>query len=215
MSALLDPRYFPSLAELPTDHTEYGGDSPGHHWCFMAQITEDDFATRRGFRHWVTVRDRDGASSEVRFHLDEEDILDTTHLKKGNTLFVRYACFHRFMDGSIGLRIEEPTFVYVVPSSLSSILEAQRSVTVTQEPGAATTRQCRGCLKPSVNRCAKCKQVHYCSKECQTTDWKEHRPICRILGQLAPVMDLDYRAYHGGIVGTPIRHGGQEGLKKP
>lgn len=212
MSALLDPRYFPSLAQLPTDDTEFGEETPEHHWCYMAEITEDKLATHRSFRHWVTVQDRDGASSEVRFYLDEKDILDTTHLKKGNTIFVRYAYFHRFMDGSFGLRIEEPTYVYVVPSTLSSILEAQRSVA--QAPGTAT-RHCLGCQKPSVSRCAKCKQAHYCSKECQTTDWKEHRPTCRILGQLDPVMDLDYRASRGGMIGPPIRHGGQVGLKRP
>jgi hypothetical protein len=34
-------------------------------------------------------------------------------------------------------------------------------------------------------RCARCKIVHYCSKECQVRDWKlRHRKVCKSLGTL-------------------------------
>mmetsp|Transcript_41574 Transcript_41574/g.100123 ORF Transcript_41574/g.100123 Transcript_41574/m.100123 type:complete len:481 (+) Transcript_41574:1-1443(+) len=37
--------------------------------------------------------------------------------------------------------------------------------------------QCRNDSKKLL-ACAGCKQVHYCSKECQREHWKEHKPIC-------------------------------------
>lgn len=30
----------------------------------------------------------------------------------------------------------------------------------------------------SLLRCAKCKKVLYCGKECQAADWKAHKPFC-------------------------------------
>lgn len=39
---------------------------------------------------------------------------------------------------------------------------------------------CAACYKPATLRCARCKAVWYCSKECQTRDWKlGHRALCR------------------------------------
>lgn len=39
---------------------------------------------------------------------------------------------------------------------------------------------CAACFKPATLRCARCKAVWYCSKECQTRDWKlGHRALCR------------------------------------
>ncbi|KAF7325536.1 SET domain-containing protein [Mycena kentingensis (nom. inval.)] len=43
---------------------------------------------------------------------------------------------------------------------------------------------CRGCHKPhprsELKRCARCKDVWYCSSECQTRDWKEHKRTCNL-----------------------------------
>lgn len=38
--------------------------------------------------------------------------------------------------------------------------------------------KCRVCAKESIAFCAKCKRVAYCSKECQTKSWKEHKKHC-------------------------------------
>ena len=32
--------------------------------------------------------------------------------------------------------------------------------------------------KPSMQRCARCNTIYYCSKECQRQDWKEHKQEC-------------------------------------
>ena len=47
---------------------------------------------------------------------------------------------------------------------------------------------CLGCgqaIPPEIDlRCSKCKNICYCSKECQVTDWKSHKPICKIHREL-------------------------------
>ncbi|KAG6549217.1 hypothetical protein Mapa_009203 [Marchantia paleacea] len=43
-------------------------------------------------------------------------------------------------------------------------------------------RCCALCGKEGVkNRCSVCVQVYYCDRECQVSDWKTHRPICKVL----------------------------------
>ena len=36
-----------------------------------------------------------------------------------------------------------------------------------------------------LKKCSKCKVVAYCSRECQTMDWKRHKPVCGIEAQPA------------------------------
>ncbi|XP_038047660.1 uncharacterized protein LOC119721773 [Patiria miniata] len=42
-------------------------------------------------------------------------------------------------------------------------------------------RQCGNCGKTATNmkECASCSNAWYCSKECQLTDWKSHKPSCK------------------------------------
>ena len=48
----------------------------------------------------------------------------------------------------------------------------------------ATTARCANCAKlqsdsgVNLKRCAKCQTTHYCSRECQKTNWKAHKKIC-------------------------------------
>jgi len=41
--------------------------------------------------------------------------------------------------------------------------------------------KCYHCSKPMLSRkrCAKCKSVYYCSKECQLNHWPSHRGVCK------------------------------------
>ena len=37
---------------------------------------------------------------------------------------------------------------------------------------------CACCLQNASKVCGACRSVHFCSKECQRTHWKTHKPIC-------------------------------------
>jgi hypothetical protein len=50
--------------------------------------------------------------------------------------------------------------------------------------------------------CAKCKRVHYCSRECQLLNWKHHRTICLDDKQLYDRVDAFLQKING------IRHNG-------
>ena len=40
-------------------------------------------------------------------------------------------------------------------------------------------KPCGHCGKPEgKQRCSRCKVVYYCGRECQNTDWKEHKKTC-------------------------------------
>ena len=42
---------------------------------------------------------------------------------------------------------------------------------------------CRNLSKESMKQCAGCNCAHYCSVDCQESDWLEHKQICKQLSQ--------------------------------
>lgn len=40
---------------------------------------------------------------------------------------------------------------------------------------------CEACDKTGINACGKCLKTLYCSKECQISDWNEHRKYCSLI----------------------------------
>ncbi|CBZ54088.1 putative zinc finger MYND domain-containing protein [Neospora caninum Liverpool] len=44
---------------------------------------------------------------------------------------------------------------------------------------SVTSRRCRTCGRHADQRCAKCKVEWYCSRECQISDWRSHKEVCR------------------------------------
>lgn len=41
------------------------------------------------------------------------------------------------------------------------------------------TMLCRACDENASNKCSNCKQVWYCGRECQKSDWKTHKKNCK------------------------------------
>lgn len=47
--------------------------------------------------------------------------------------------------------------------------------------GEEKVHKCGGCQKVAKKKCANCKQVHYCSRECQLKDWPSHKDSCKAI----------------------------------
>jgi len=44
--------------------------------------------------------------------------------------------------------------------------------------------KCASCGDPATQRCSKCKEEWYCSRECQLKRWKDHKKICAMVSDL-------------------------------
>ena len=51
--------------------------------------------------------------------------------------------------------------------------------------------KCALCNCEATSTCSKCKSTHYCSRNCQKSDWKNHKKTCNpVLGQIqTPVVE--------------------------
>ncbi|RSL99565.1 hypothetical protein CEP52_009682 [Fusarium oligoseptatum] len=62
---------------------------------------------------------------------------------------------------------------------------------------------CNKCNKSgsevSLKHCAKCKQTHYCSRECQKADWKAHKKVCSKQAGSAPAPGSASASGNGGL----------------
>ncbi len=44
----------------------------------------------------------------------------------------------------------------------------------------ADRNRCFCCLGPAKQKCSQCKVIRYCSRDCQTADWLQHREYCNV-----------------------------------
>lgn len=64
-------------------------------------------------------------------------------------------------------------------STSNPVAQASAETTEQAVPEEALEGDCAQCPKKKVtNCCAKCRTTFYCSRECQTTHWKAHKPVC-------------------------------------
>lgn len=58
----------------------------------------------------------------------------------------------------------------------------------------AKENKCEICDTVSTLLCSKCKNSHYCSKKCQTKDWKNHKEECKKINDSAHIyQDIDQK----------------------
>lgn len=103
------------------------GIQPRIHWCFVGEIVDDRNALLP--RHYIKVRDKAGKDGMVAFYTTENPPNPTfriSDLKNGDTIFIKHAHKHQFLDGNIGIKLEDhlvgPHLVKVVPCNLATVL---------------------------------------------------------------------------------------------
>ncbi|KAJ7048619.1 hypothetical protein C8F01DRAFT_1189544 [Mycena amicta] len=72
-----------------------------------------------------------------------------------------------------------PFVPFVVRVALSPLFAVSYLERIGRDPEAGRCFVCRGKGKPKMQACSGCGKVRYCSKECQKTDWKAHKPRCK------------------------------------
>ena len=96
---------------LTWDHIPAKGHGwrPSGHWAMLAEIIDfDNF-----LRYRTTVKDENDEELVVAFYLDNNAAFDFSKLKAGHTMVIMYPYQHHFLDGSYGVRIENPDHVRV------------------------------------------------------------------------------------------------------
>jgi len=55
--------------------------------------------------------------------------------------------------------------------------------------------KCSNCGKVATQRCSKCKNQWYCSRECQLKQWKAHKALCEIISNNRREEDVKNEEY--------------------
>ncbi|KAJ3771666.1 hypothetical protein FB446DRAFT_90562 [Lentinula raphanica] len=200
-------RFFPNLFGLPHDHyfderegsyysvtkdarTRKFNVRPSRHWCFLAEIVE---YVSWGVRPMFKAKDSTGIIYLVAFHFDVTRLFEKVLQKGlvGRTICVMYACFHAFMDGQIGVKLEEPKNVKILPLSIEALVMASK----TFRGDHGNSEHCAYCRRPATQRCSSCSTILYCSKLCQVQAWEGHKKECTAMSQMKEWNHFDWERY--------------------
>jgi hypothetical protein len=103
MTDFHDREVFPSWADLPEEGVLF---VLGHHHCFLGEITE---IGSYPMRLELMLKDVDGDTVKVSFYTDERGLeIPASRLRKGYTVAILDAVNHYFLDGTSGIRHEDP-----------------------------------------------------------------------------------------------------------
>ncbi|KAJ7452086.1 hypothetical protein B0H11DRAFT_2068038 [Mycena galericulata] len=167
------------IAFPDTGHIPAFPPHPGESWIIFGEIVRDDSV----FRPVYIIRDKINCDFPVAFYTDNpaEDAKDC---KKGHILCITSGMRHQFVDGSNGYRIEDPSTVFVLPCSMAELRALNKRLR--EKSDAGELQLCNTCNKSATERCSKCTSTYYCSKECQSVDWKQngHRKECPVIARL-------------------------------
>ncbi|KAI5814378.1 hypothetical protein BZA77DRAFT_295075 [Pyronema omphalodes] len=161
------------------DPEDYLSLNQQRHWCLLGEITD---IVPWPMRLCFHIRDMDDEQLIVSFYDNQRGATFANHpdLKPGNTVALLYPELHQFADGQTGFRIEDGDIqarsIKILPYSMDTILKANDLIW--KNNGSS---ECYNCQKKDVElkRCARCQSIHYCGKDCQTADWKEHKKLCK------------------------------------
>jgi len=164
---------FPDAGHMPV-FPAHDGES----WILLMEITANETIFR--FRPVYGVRDVTRTRFVVALYTPNPDE-DAKKFKVGHTVCITSARPHRFLDGHLGFRIEDPNTIEVLPASLTELWELNAGLRSRSDRG--DLQKCNVCNEASKQGCAVCKS-RYCSRECQRSDWPQHKKWCVVLKTL-------------------------------
>lgn len=164
------------------------------------------------------VEDKEGRQCIMTFDDSDRGAAFQHVAIPGNTVAFIDADLHGFMDGQIGIRLEDHQtggrYLKILPFQLSELLKGNDII-----QRRADERKCEHCSKSEGNlrNCARC-QTLYCSqvciqtltvaykcvvyadfisKECQTANWsKDHKQLCKLIKEVIWFAEQDGQNAH-------------------
>ncbi|KAJ6481278.1 hypothetical protein C8R47DRAFT_1135252 [Mycena vitilis] len=180
---------FPAFRRLPREYawdpTYYSQSGvPKTRWCFLAEIkrnvpwfrpTQYEVVDKHGGEYLVAFHPKDRAREPVI----------AAKCQNGYTMCIMYAVKHLFLDGQIGVRVDNESTVTILPCSLAEV----RSI---GDKMSNNNGRCNVCGASATLKCARCK-LFYCNKSCQLKDWKgTHKTECKVVQQIVKWEALDW-----------------------
>ncbi|KAG6093267.1 hypothetical protein E4U30_004471 [Claviceps sp. LM220 group G6] len=179
--------FFSPFSELPHKNGVRGDvySKSRRHWCFLGQILEDPLLVRPLS---LEVMDMYNKKTKVHFYTKTKGAEVEAYLETpGSTVAILNATRQDFHFGPPGIRHTDPRMIKIFPHPLSIILALEHEIRSFSTPQGNDLRYCHGCgniaASSSMKRCAKCRSLWYCSKDCQMVGWvtKAHKIGCKIL----------------------------------
>ena len=199
-SRLSDTRLFPCYKDLPEpwepNSTHYvardGRRYPKYHWAYVGEIKAMQVT---GQTLTLELLDRQWKIVQCMIALVWQEV-DLAMFKVGWTVFIRYAEARReggrLGDGMDAMFPDDAKLITTVPTSLAHVLAYDTGLAARSDGGTAASLAadsvCRNCEENTASKlCSGCKVSAYCSRECQTAHWKDHKSSCRIFAALRDI----------------------------
>ncbi|KAI1149017.1 hypothetical protein F4825DRAFT_464445 [Nemania diffusa] len=190
------------------DHFISFSDAPGQwekpsiqsnkHSCLLGEIIQADTFIRPR----LVCRDVNSRQLVVAFYPDNEAEMPRLQsgFKVGHTIAIFYPVSHGFLDGSVGIRVETPDKVLIIPLQLNDVLAMNKEV-IEFVNRDGTPRKCHGCgqTRDRFDKCGRCEMFYYCNR---VKGWDTHKRYCRSLKDknVKKMLLLDYTTIDNGAV---------------
>lgn len=130
-------------------------------------------------------------SVRIAFYPDEHShmckgfSMENHMVTAGHTLCILYAERKKFLDGSVGVRVERLEYCYIFRAPLNIVMREAKHILSNADGDAVDGPvHCAHCGKAEtaghrLERCSKCHLAFYCSRECQVSAWRDgHKLLC-------------------------------------
>ncbi|KAG2031919.1 hypothetical protein BDR03DRAFT_971539 [Suillus americanus] len=206
-SVLRNSFNFPTFSGLPDEpeneiDLEYYDDcrfgfKPSQHWCFVGEIVDSIGLVRVLLR----VKDKDGQVVTIGLYTDDRGQALVPQIKEGYTVAVLYGEQHRFLDMTVGIRVEDTSNIKIIPCSLEQLLKASDDVATLRK---GQPRRCGSCGKEEnasenthLRLCSRCRHTPYCGEDCQKKAWVAgHKVDCKALVGVRWFTERNWRTFH-------------------